>query len=137
MKKELFRIFVMAAVVAVLGGMVAGCASDEPVAQKKKSKYEPQPKVDLDEWTYYKPVTVYYQTNNGRSWGQYHNYRVYSKRLTKGTRYVVADVESGRIYDFTDGGTGQYEHTFNNGKETCYFNCHIEDPSRIVHITHQ
>lgn len=102
-----------------------------------RKQYTPTEKVNLDEWTYYKPITVYYQTNNGRSWDTYKNYRVYQKKMTKGYRYVVADVNNGQVYQFSECGTGKYKYSFNNGKESCWFNCKLDDASRVVQTTHQ
>lgn len=102
-----------------------------------RKQYTPTEKVNLDEWTYYKPITVYYQTNNGRSWDTYKNYRVYQKKMTKGYRYVVADVNNGQVYQFSECGTGKYKYSFNNGKESCWFNCKLDDVSRVVQTTHQ
>ena len=129
------RILMAMMVVAVMS--MAGCSSNKTVQRPERAKYVPPEQVNLDEWTYYKPITVYYQTNNGRSWDTYKNYRVYSKKMTKGYRYVVADVNSGQVYEFAFGGTGKYQYVFNNGRESCWFNCKLDDVSRIVHITHQ
>lgn len=107
---------------------------DESEARKQ---YTPTEKVNLDEWTYYKPITVYYQTNNGRSWDSYTNYRIYKKTMTKGCRYVVADINNGQVYQFSECGTGKYQYSFNNGKESCWFNCKLDDASRVVQTTHQ
>ena len=104
---------------------------------EQRRQYVPTEQVNLDEWTYYKPITVYYQTNNGRSWDTYKNYRVYRKDLTKGSRYVVTDVNNGQVYQFSECGTGKYKYTFNNGKESCWFNCKLDDASRVVQTTHQ
>lgn len=119
------------------GWVKQGQAAYEKEQSAKRKKYTPTEKVNLDEWTYYKPVTVYYQTNNGRSWDSYTNYRVYQKKMTKGYRYVVADINNGQVYQFSECGTGKYQYSFNNGKESCWFNCKLDDASRMVQTTHQ
>lgn len=117
--------------------LLASCSSRKQATRPERAQYVPDKQVNLDEWTYYKPITVYYLTDNGRKWAEYHNYRVYYKKLTNGYKYVVGDVNNQKVYEFGYGGTGKYQFTFNNGKEPCYFNCKLEDVSRIVHITHQ
>ncbi|MBO4751553.1 MAG: hypothetical protein J5526_02250 [Bacteroidales bacterium] len=122
--------------------MIAGWVKEARAANmheesEARKKYVPTEQVNLDEWTYYKPITVYYQTNNGRSWDTYKNYRVYQKKMTKGYRYVVADVNNGQVYQFSECGTGKYKYSFNNGKESCWFNCKLDDVSRVVQTTHQ
>lgn len=119
------------------GWVKQGQAAYEKEQSAKRKKYTPTEKVNLDEWTYYKPITVYYQTNNGRSWDSYTNYRVYQKKMTKGYRYVVADINNGQVYQFSECGTGKYQYSFNNGKESCWFNCKLDDASRMVQTTHQ
>lgn len=119
------------------GWVKQGQAAYEKEQSAKRKKYTPTEKVNLDEWTYYKPITVYYQTNNGRSWDSYTNYRVYQKKMTKGYRYVVADINNGQVYQFSECGTGKYHYSFNNGKESCWFNCKLDDASRMVQTTHQ
>lgn len=119
------------------GWVKQGQAAYEKEQSAKRKKYTPTEKVNLDEWTYYKPITVYYQTNNGRSWDSYTNYRVYQKKMTKGYRYVVADINNGQVYQFSECGTGKYQYSFNNGKESCWFNCKLDDASRVVQTTHQ
>ena len=119
------------------GWVKQGQAAYEKEQSAKRKKYTPTEKVNLDEWTYYKPITVYYQTNNGRSWDSYTNYRVYQKKMTKGYRYVVADINNGQVYQFSECGTGKYQYSFNNGKESCWFNCKLDDASRMVQTTNQ
>lgn len=119
------------------GWVKQGQAAYEKEQSAKRKKYTPTEKVNLDKWTYYKPITVYYQTNNGRSWDSYTNYRVYQKKMTKGYRYVVADINNGQVYQFSECGTGKYQYSFNNGKESCWFNCKLDDASRMVQTTHQ
>ena len=119
------------------GWVKQGQAAYEKEQSAKRKKYTPTEKVNLDEWTYYKPITVYYQTTNGRSWDSYTNYRVYQKKMTKGYRYVVADINNGQVYQFSECGTGKYQYSFNNGKESCWFNCKLDDASRMVQTTHQ
>ena len=122
--------------------MISGWAKEARAANmheesENRKKYVPTEQVNLDEWSYYKPITVYYQTDNGRSWDTYKHYRVYQKQMTKGYRYVVADLNNGQVYNFTESGNGKYKYTFNNGKESCWFNCKLDDASRVVQTTHQ
>lgn len=121
----------------ISGWVKEGRAANMKEESANRKKYVPSEQVNLDEWTYYKPITVYYQTNNGRSWDTYKNYRVYRKDLTKGCRYVVADINNGQVYNFSECGTGKYKYTFNNGKESCWFNCKLDDVSRPVQTTHK
>ena len=137
MKKRLiFNAFAVIGFAAALM-FAASCSGNKKVAKKERAKYVAPETVNLDEWTYYKPVTVYYQTDNGRSWDTYKNYRVYRKQMTKGCRYVVADVNSGQVYNFSEAGNGKYKYSFNNGRESCWFNCKLDDVSRPVQTTHQ
>lgn len=121
----------------ISGWVKEGRAAKMHEESAERRKFVASEQVNLDEWVYYKPITVYYQTNNGRSWDSYKHYRVYRKDLTKGCRYVVADVNSGQVYQFAECGTGKYKYTFNNGKESCWFNCKLDDASRVVQTTHQ
>lgn len=118
---------------------IASCSSSSDMKGNRANRktYVPTEQVNLDEWTYYKPITVFYQTDNGRSWDSYKHYRIYQKKMTKGYRYVVADLNNGQVYNFSECGNGKFQYTFNNGKESCWFNCKLDDVSRIVHITHQ
>lgn len=121
----------------ISGWVKQGRASKMHEESAERRKYVASDQINLDEWSYYKPITVYYQTNNGRSWDSYKHYRVYRKDLTKGCRYVVADVNSGQVYQFSESGSGKYKYSFNNGKESCWFNCKLDDASRMVQTTHK